>query len=210
MHTINNLYSKIYNLDNLVLAWKKARRHKTKKDYVIEFEKNLINNLLSLAEELQNLTYKPKPLKNFILHDPKTRKISKSDFKDRIVHHALINIIEPIFEKIFIYDSCAGRKDKGNLFALNRFYDFMRKVSRNGKINGWFNNNQVDGYCLKCDIKHYFNEINHNILMKIINKRITDKNVLWLIKQIINNIQIGGGRPGNRYAPWKFNFTILR
>ncbi|MEK6933049.1 MAG: reverse transcriptase domain-containing protein [Nanoarchaeota archaeon] len=196
MHTINNIYPKIYSLSNLVLAWKKARRHKTKKDYVIEFEKNLINNLLKLQEELINLTYTPRKLKSFILRDPKTRKISKSDFRDRIIHHALCNIIEPIYEKIFIYDSCASRKGKGNLFALKRFYYFIRKISRNGKPNGWFNNNQVNGYCLKCDIKHYFNEVDHNILMKIISKRIIDKNVLWLIRKIINNIP-NGGRPEN-------------
>jgi len=157
--TYNALYAEIVSWKNLVLAWKKARKGKTRKDYVIEFEANLRENLLKLHEELKNQTYSPKPLVTFILRDPKTRKISKSDFRDRIVHHALVRIIEPIFDKGFIYDSCANRKGKGNLFAIKRFKQFVRRVSRNGKINGWFNDNQVKGYCLKADIKHYVRNV---------------------------------------------------
>ncbi|MCD6476651.1 MAG: hypothetical protein J7K26_00595, partial [Candidatus Aenigmarchaeota archaeon] len=161
MKTYKHLYPKIYDLDNLKLAWKKTRKGKTRKHYVIEFERNLLKNILKLHEELKTLSYKPKPLKTFVLRDPKTRKISISDFRDRIIHRALCNVIEPIFDKTFIYDSYANRKTKGNLKAIQRFHYFMRKVSRNGKINGRFNSNQVKGYCLKCDIKHYFFEINH-------------------------------------------------
>jgi len=194
--TYTNLYSQIISLKNLILAWRKARRGKTKKDYVIEFESSLRENLLKLQEELKNQTYKPKPLVNFIVKDPKTRKISKSAFRDRIVHHAIILIIEPIFNKIFIYDSCANRKGKGNLFALKRLDYFVRKVSRNGKINGWFNNNQIKGYCLKADIKHYFEEVNHEILMSIIERKVRDEKIIWLIKQVLNNTpnSSGGGR----------------
>lgn len=184
MRTYNNLYPEIYSLRNLILAWKKARKGKTKKNYVIEFEKNLAYNLKRLHYELRFQKYRPLPLKTFILRDPKTRKISKSDFRDRIVHHALCNIIEPIFEKTFIYDSYASRKGKGNLLAIKRFYKFMRKVSKNGKTNGWFNENQIKGYCLKADIKHYFEEVDHEILSNIIQKRIKDEKVLWLSKRV--------------------------
>jgi len=183
------LYPKIYSLRNLCLAWRKARKHKTKKDYVIEFEKNTIENLLQLQKELKEQIYQPKPLKTFILRDPKTRKISKSDFKDRIVHHALCNVIEPIFDKTFICDSCANRKNKGNLYALNRFYEFIRKISGNGKVipNSFKDNNYISGYCLKADIKHYFEEVNHSILLNIIGRKIKDEKVLWLIEKIIKN-----------------------
>jgi len=187
MKTYNNFYPEIYSIKNLVLAWKKARKGKTQRDYVIEFEKNLGANLKNLHEELKNETYKPRSLKTFTLRDPKTRKISKSDFRDRVIHHALCNIIEPIFEKTFIYDSCANRKGKGNLFAIKRFYRFIKKVSRNGKTNGWFNCNQIKGYCLKADIKHYFQEIDHEILIKIIRKKIKDEKVIWLIQRILEN-----------------------
>jgi RNA-directed DNA polymerase len=181
-------------MGNLVIAWRKARKGKTNVYYVKEFEKNLEKNLLDLYYELKNKTYRPKPLVNFILRDPKTRKISKSDFRDRIVHHAICNIIEPIFERIFINDSCANRIGKGNLFALERFEKFIRKVSRNGKINGWFNSNQVKGRCLKCDIKHYFEEVDHEILINIIKRKIADEGIIWLIKEILNNVsvQLGG------------------
>lgn len=174
-------------MKNLFFAYKKARKGKTKKDYVIEFEKNLIDNLRILHYELKNQNYNPKPLKTFILRDPKTRKISKSDFRDRIIHHALVRVIEPIFDNTFICDSYANRKGKGNLSALQRFYKFIRKVSRNGKINGWFNENQIKGYCLKADIKHYFQEVNHEIIIDIVKRKIKDKKVIWLIERILGN-----------------------
>ena len=165
-------------MDNLILAWREARKHKTKKFYVIEFEKDTISNLLVLQEELKNRTYKPEPLKTFILRDPKTRIISKSAFRDRIVHHALVRVIEPIFEKIFIYDSCANRIGKGNLFALKRFDKFKRKVSKN---------NTRSCFVLKADIRHYFQEVNHEILLSIISRKIKDYNVLELISKILEN-----------------------
>jgi retron-type reverse transcriptase len=187
MKTYNNLYPEIYSMKNLILAWKKARKGKTKKDYIIEFEKNLRDNLKLLHYELKHQYYKPKSLVTFILRDPKTRKISKSDFRDRIVHHALVRVIEPIFDKTFIYDSHANRKCKGNLLATERFYKFIRKISRNGKIKGWFNNNQIKGYCFKADIKHYFQEIDHKVLLNIIERKIKDERVIWLIKRILDN-----------------------
>ena len=158
-----------------MLAWRKARKGKTKKDYVISFEENLIENLLQLHEELKNQTYFPKPLKTFILRDPKTRKISKSAFRDRIVHHALCNVIEPFFDKTFIYDNCANRKGKGSLFAIKRLDHFIGKVT---------DNRTSKAYCLKADIKHYFQEIDHRFLMEIIKKNVVDKKVLKLIRSI--------------------------
>jgi len=178
MMETNELYKEIFNFSNLISAWRKARKGKTKKNYVIEFERNLLENLFKLKEELQNQTYFPKPLKTFILRDPKTRKISKSDFRDRIVHHALIRVIGPIFEKSFIYDSCANQINKGTLFALKRFNLFKTKVTHNLKLGA---------FCLKADIKHYFQEVNHRILIKVISRKIHDEKVLWLIKQILNN-----------------------
>jgi len=181
--TYKNLYSQIYDRDNLVFALLKARKGKTKKDYILEFEANLINNLLKLQKELKDKIYKPKPLVTFILRDPKTRVISKSDFRDRIVHHALVRIIEPIFDKTFIYDSCANRIGKGNLFALKRFELFKRKVTKN--------NNKI-AFCLKSDIKHYFQEVNHSILISIISRKIEDKKIIGLIKKILSNTCSGG------------------
>src|SRR3990167_4987979 len=156
MKTYKNLYKKLCSLKNLELAFKKARKRKTKKYYVQEFEKDLKEELNTLHNELTTLTYKPKPLRKFIIRDPKTRKIHISNFRDRIIHHALVNILEPIFEKIFIYDSYASRKNKGTHKAVERLYHFIRKVSNNGKlVKNPHTNNSVIGYALKADIKHY-------------------------------------------------------
>ncbi|MFA5060830.1 MAG: reverse transcriptase/maturase family protein [Candidatus Pacearchaeota archaeon] len=183
------IYSKIYHIKNLIFAWKKARKGKTKKVYVIEFEKDLGNNLRQLKFDLMSQTYKPKPLVNFIIKDPKTRKISKSAFRDRIVHHAIVRAIEPIFDKSFIYDSCANRIGKGNLFALRRLELFEKKVTCNLRN---------EAFCLKADIRHYFEEINHDILLNVIQRKIVDEKVMWLIKQIISNTpgSFGGGKAG--------------
>jgi len=177
----DNLYPKIYNLSNLILAYRKARKGKTKKKYVIEFEKDLINNLLNLQGELINQTYSPKPLNTFILRDPKTRKISKSAFRDRIIHHVIVKVIGQIFDRTFIYDSCANRKGKGNLFALKRFCEFVRRVTKN---------NTRIAFCLKADIKHYFQEVNHKTLLKIIKRKIKDNKVILLIKKILKNYEL--------------------
>ncbi|MEK6850484.1 MAG: reverse transcriptase domain-containing protein [Nanoarchaeota archaeon] len=178
MKTYNNLYGKIISFENLVLAWEKARKGKTKKNYVIEFEKNLNENLLDLHYELKNKIYIPKSLETFVLRDPKTRVISKSHFRDRIVHHAICNVIDPIFDKTFIYDSCANRIGKGNLFALERFKLYKRKITKNLR---------KEAYCLKADIKHYFQEVNHEILIRILERKISDVDVVCLIKHILRN-----------------------
>jgi RNA-directed DNA polymerase len=203
MKTYNNLYDEIISLKNLILAWRKARKGKTKKDYVIEFEENLSYNLKVLYDELNAQTYCPEPMKTFILRDPKTRKISKSAFRDRIVHHALCNIIEPIFDKNFIYENCANRKGKGGLFAIQRFYCFLKKVSKN---------NSRDCFVLKADIMHYFEEIDNKILLEIIENKIKCERTIWLINCILWNTSIGGGANASlqeRDASGQFNFSIF-
>ncbi len=195
-----DLWKELCSCNNLELAYKKARKHKTTKDYAINFEKDLQNNLLLLRSELLLHCYNPKPLVNFIVRDPKTRKISKSDFRDRVIHHALCNIIEPIFEKGFIYDSYANRKGKGTLKALQRFDCFKRKISKN---------NTIKCFVLKADIKKYFESVDHEILMKIVKKKIKDNKILWLIRKILNTCA-GGGANCPRNAFRQLNLSILR
>jgi len=180
------MYEKISAFDNLLFAFKKAKKGKTKRRYVKRFQRNLKENLLKLQEELINQTYQPCKLKTFILQDPKTRKISKSAFRDRVVHHALCNIIVPIFEKSFIYDSHANQIGKGTLKAIERFDKFKRKVSKN---------NSRKCYVLKADIKHYFQEVDHEKLLDIIKRRITGEKIIWLIEQILNNYKSEKGMP---------------
>ena len=206
MKTYKRLYEEIISEDNLSEAFKKARKGKLKKNYIKNFIKDLKNNLSNLQVELFLHTYEPKTLETFIIRDPKTRKISKSDFRDRIVHHAVYNILNPIFEKSFIFDSYANRMGKGPLKALQRFDNFKRKVSKNKNTNSWFNS-QGRVYVLKADIKHYFETVDHQILLSIIGRKIKCKKTIWLITKILKNY--GGGRPKNWNATWKFNLSIL-
>ncbi|MEA3414070.1 MAG: reverse transcriptase domain-containing protein [Nanoarchaeota archaeon] len=186
MKTYKNLYEQIISLSNLITAHKKAKKGKTNKKYVKEFEENIAYNLKVLHDELKNTNYSPKSLKTFILRDPKTRKISKSAFRDRIVHHALCNIIEPIFDKSFIFDSCANRKGKGTFLAIKRFDRFQKKGTSNFS---------KQGFCFKADIKHYFREVDRKLLLKIISKKIKCENTLNLIKIILNNFNSKKGMP---------------
>ncbi len=180
-----DLWKELCSIDNLKYAYKKARKHKTQRQYVLEFEKDLIDNLESLHIELLFHSYSPRPLETFILRDPKTRKISKSDFRDRVVHHALCNIIEPFFEKMFIYDSYANRMGKGTLKSIQRFEHFQQKLSQN---------NTSPVFILKSDIRHYFDEVDHAVLLNILKKRINDPKVLWLIQKILNNYSTRDGK----------------
>ena len=188
MKTHRNLFQKLCSYDNLLLAFMNARKGKAKKEYVIEFGQNLENNLYALQWELLTHTYRPKPLTTFTVHDPKTRKISASNFRDRVIHHAVCNIIAPIFESRFICDTFANRKGKGTLAALNRFQHFLLKVAGSGRpICRERDKNPNFGFALKCDIKHYFETVDHVVLFSILRKRIKDEELLWLIRVILEN-----------------------
>ncbi len=126
MKTYKNLYVKICSKENLIQAYQKARIGKSKNASIIEFEKNLDTNLNKLREELITLTYKPIELRRFVIRDPKTRVIHASAFCDRVVHHAIINIIGPIYGKIFIYDSYASRIGKG-LIKLSKDLIYLKE-----------------------------------------------------------------------------------
>ena len=197
MKSYSNLYDKVCDFENIKLAWKEARKRKTLKSYVIEFDKYFKENLLQLSVDLIFHSYRPLPLNSFVIRDPKTRKISVSDFRDRIVHHAICNIIEPLFDKCFIFDNYANRKGKGTLAAIKRLNYFMRKVSHNGSIVKR-SKNKVRGFFLKGDIKHYFETVNHNKLIELICGKIKDRELLFLINNILKNYspkQEGVGMP---------------
>ncbi len=217
MKTYTKLYEKICSYDNLELAYRKARKRKSSRPDVQEFELKLKENLQKLQQELVTETYQPLPLKTFILRDPKTRKISKSDFRDRVVHHAICNLIEPIFEKRFIYDSYANRKGKGTSAALKRFNQFKRKASSNGmKVRDAsgkkYNNNYVRGYVLKADIRKYFDYVDHDILILILSKKIADRKLIKLIGKILanhNTPHLGKGMPlGNLTSQFFANIYL--
>ena len=195
-----NIWEELCTLDNLEFAYKKARKGKASKRYIIEFEKDFYTNLSILRFELMFNFYQPKPLKTFVIKDPKTRIISKSDFRDRIVHHAICNLIEPTFDKSFIFDSYANRKGKGTLKAIQRFEQFKRKVSKN---------NSKNSFVFKADIKHYFENINRDILLMQIKSKIQNPNLLRLIQLILNNHQHKKGMPlGNLTSQFFANIYL--
>jgi retron-type reverse transcriptase len=188
MKSYKNLYPKLCSYKNLERAFLKARKGKSSKFYVQYFEKDITKNLVTLKKELETFSYIPTPLTRFVIRDPKTRVIRKSIFKDRVIHHAIVNILEPIYEKIFIHDSYANRLNKGTLKALQRFDVFKRKVSKNGsKISRAMNANMIQGYVLKADIKHFFNSVNQSKLLGILQRKIKDKKMLRLINVILKN-----------------------
>ncbi len=207
MKTYQKLYQKLCSFDNLQIAYQKAKKGKLSPPSVAEFAEHWQYHLWKLHHELCNKTYQPQPLKIFILRDPKTRRICVSQFRDRIVHHALVNILQPIFEPRFIYDSHASRRGKGTFLALKRAAIFIRKVTRNGRlVKEAKNNNQVKGYALKCDIKRYFDNVDHKLLIGIISKRIKDQEVLWLITAILNNYNSGVSGKGMPLGNWTSQF----
>lgn len=178
MHTYTNLYSQLCTMENLQLAFQRAKKRKSSKEYVQRFEANLKAELGKLQWELMTGIYRPGPLTTFIVRDPKTRKISASHFRDRVVHHAICNVIGPIFESRFIHDSFANRVGKGTSGTLARFDKFMRQVA--GKKGD-------RGYCLKADIRKYFENVDHAVLLGILGRRIKDPQLLDLVRVVLAN-----------------------
>lgn len=175
--TYNNLYSDICSFENLHLAYLKARKCKRYRQEVLLFSNNLEENLVNLKEEISNKTYKNGTYKTFYIYEPKKRKIMALPFRDRVLHHALCNIIEPILERIFIYDSYACRVGKGAHAGADRLTQFLKETKRKySKV-----------YCLKCDIKNYFGSIDHNILLEFIRRKIKCQSTMQLIENIINS-----------------------
>ncbi len=166
-------------MDNLLLAWDEFKKGKRNKSDVQQFELNLEDNLFELHQDLKSKKYKHCKYIGFYINDPKKRHIHKAEVKDRIVHHAIHRILYPIFNPTFIFDSYSSRKDKGTHKAVIKLNKMLRKVS------------QTYGNCfvLKCDIKKFFPTIDHEVLVKIISKKILDKNALWLIRKIIKSFE---------------------
>ncbi len=164
-----NLYHQITSFENLLIASRKARKGKRFKDQTSRFELNLEKELLQLQQKLTAKTYKHGGYRDFFIFDPKMRLISTAPYRDRVVHHALCNIIEPIFDRTFIFDSYACRKDKGTHKAMDRYTEFARKNT----------------YVLKCDIRKYFQSIDHEILFGAVSRKIKCPETLWLIREII-------------------------
>jgi retron-type reverse transcriptase len=170
MKRYGNLWAEVVDFQNLLAAARQAQRGKRFRDNVLRFNYSLENELTHLQQQLQNKTYQPGKYKTFHVKEPKARLISAAPYRDRVVHHALCNVLMPIFEKTFIHDSYANRVGFGTHRALKRFTQFTRS-SR---------------YVLQCDIRKYFPSIDHEILKQILRRKIKCSETLWLIDTIID------------------------
>jgi RNA-directed DNA polymerase len=165
-----NLWSQVTDFANLLQASRQAQRGKRFRDNVLEFNYQLEQSLQTLQQSLLDKTYKPGKYKTFEIFDPKPRLISAAPYPDRVIHHALCNVIIPLFEKGFITDTYANRHGLGTHRALRRFTQFARS-SR---------------YILQCDLRKYFPSIDHEILKAQVRHRIKCPDTLWLIDLIID------------------------
>lgn len=171
MKRVGNLYPQITDFANLLYASRQAQQGKRFRPNILEFNYNLERELLTLQRELISRTYQPGAYRTFHLIDIKSRLISAAPYRDRVVHHALCNIIVPIFESTFIHDSYANRIGFGTHRALKRFTKFAR----------------THEYVLQCDIQKYFPSIDREILKNLVRRKIKCPDTLWLIETIIDN-----------------------
>lgn len=177
------MFNEIVSFENLLIANKRASKGKRTKEHVITFNNNLEDELLRLKDELILGTYTPLPYNRFYIFEPKLRLISAPMFRDRNVHHAICNILTPIIDKRFIYDSYACRQGKGTHKAVDRAQEMMRKVNIQSNGSGV--------YCLKLDVKSYFANVNHTILKRILKFHIKDSMVINLLFKIIDSYKEG-------------------
>jgi hypothetical protein len=165
------LFEPITRFDNLLLAARKAAQGKRDKPSVACFEFHLEPELLRLQEELENGRYRPGSFFTFEIRDPKRRRICAAPYRDRVVHHALCNVLEPVFERRLIFDTYACRPGKGTHAAIARAQQFARRYR----------------YFLKCDIRKYFQSVDHSVLKALLARLLKDPRLLALLNRIIDH-----------------------
>lgn len=170
-----NLFDRIVDYDNLHAAYKKASKTRRYKWDVLRFSERLEENLIEMQNELIWNQYQPSRYKVFTIFEPKERLIYAAAFRDRVLHHAIMNILEPIWDSLMIADTYACRKGKGTHRASEKLIEFLNSSQdKFGKT-----------YCLKCDISKFFPSINLNTLMSIIERKIKCRRTLQLLRRII-------------------------
>lgn len=182
---LKNIYSKIYDFDNLYQAYLLARKNKRYRNDVLKFTDNLEENLIQLQNELIWHKYKIGKYREFYVYEPKKRLIMALPFRDRVIQWAIYQILNPAFEKMSIEDSFACRTGKGTHRAVKRLHYWLRQVNRKDK----------QFYYLKMDISKYFYRIDHDILINILSNKINDKETMELLKEIINSEDTAFGLP---------------
>lgn len=195
MKRIDNIYAKIISIENLRLADEKARRGKSHTYGVRVHDKNREANLQSLHEALLTKTFKTSRYDVFTIYEPKERIIYRLPyFPDRIVHHAVMNVLEPVWVKTFTHNTYSCVKGRGIEGCARQVDKIIRKY--NGKPL----------YCLKIDIKKYYPSIKHEVLKRIVRRKIKDNDLLWLLDEIIDSAE---GLPiGNYLSQYLANLNL--
>jgi retron-type reverse transcriptase len=178
-------FNEVISLENLCEAWQEFIRGKRNKKDVQKFSLSLIDELVSLHEDLASGRYRHGPYHEFRINDPKPRLIHKASVRDRLLHHAIHRKLYPHFAKKFIADSFSCQKGKGMHRALDRFRAKHRKVSRNHSRACWV---------LKCDIRKFFASMDHFILASLLEEEIHDQKLLTLLLEIISSFEVSPGK----------------
>ncbi len=178
----NKKYTDSITIGNILATWEQFLRGKKQRKDVMLFQSNLTENISELFLELRNQTYMHGSYVAFNVSDPKPRIIHKALVRDRVVHHLIYKTLYFYFDERFIHDSYSCRKEKGTHRALDRFNTFARKSSQNYTRTC---------YVLKCDIRKFFANIDHGVLIQILQRHIADKDMLWLIEQVIQSFCSG-------------------
>ena len=173
---IKNVYSELCSYENLYEAYLQARKGKRFRDEILQFSFNVEEFLLELRDELINHTYAVGGYREFFIYEPKKRLIMALPFKDRVVQWAIYQLINPIFDKGYIFDSYGCRNNKGTLKAVQRLYYWLKLVGKKEKKY----------YYLKLDMSKYFYRVDHKALIDLLRTKIADKELLWLLETIIN------------------------
>jgi len=171
MKPLKHLWEKVVAWDNLLRAYGKARRGKRGQAAVLDFGLNLEWELADIRRDLLEQTYRPGGFRQFQVRDRKLRLISAAPFRDRVVHHALMNVMEPLIDRRFIFDSYASRRGKGVHAAVRRYQAWARRYR----------------YALKVDVQRYFDSIDHRLLEEKLARHLGDPEVLWLFGCIIDH-----------------------
>jgi RNA-directed DNA polymerase len=169
-------FKDISSLAALFHAWQAFRSGKEQREDVQRFGLSLEDNIIGLHEELDQHSYQHGDYIEFYINDPKPRCIHKALVRDRVVHHAVLAAIEPFFERHFIFDSYSSRVDKGTHAAVRRLQRFIWRLSQNDTRRVWV---------LQCDIRKFFDNINHKVLLNILADTIHDPLTLDLLRTII-------------------------
>ena len=185
MKTIKNLFEKVIDFENLYQAWESARKGKRYREEVMEFSANLESNLIEIQNHLIYGSYRVGRYRPFYVYEPKKRLIMALPFRDRVVQWAIYRQLFPIFDKQFIIDSYACREGKGTHKAVDRLQYWLRQTDRKPQRY----------YYLKLDIAKYFYRVDHEILIKILSRKINDTRLVDLLALIINSEETKFGLP---------------